>query len=813
MAYDVSETFKNLSEQINKEPMIILQIEGSQYLYGSAPILETARWDDPRINWDNDLGVTWDGEIEREDSRPYIIMKGETGKQITQQLLVDKGGSGSISVFPIELVDYRGEVAKDLSFDQIGEPISKKSTVWMGFKGGRFPQDFIRALIGEVDDMDYNAGSITVTTALAVNKARQTSYDKYQSALTSNINNTQTNIPVSTVEPFLPSQDALTSYIRIEDEIMEVTAKNASSFTVIRERLGTIASSHDIESQVESNYKLDGNPIDLALKLLHSSEDNAFQTRQINISALVRISSTETIQRAIVFDTADIEDTLGAVPGDFINLVGTTSNDGIKTIESFGQLDTGKSYIIVEETLTEETGLTVNTQVKSQYSVLPDGAGMDVDHVDTLAFEAVKATYSASFIDYSFLLKDSLENTRDFIIKEICRPQGLYLIPRQAKTSLRFTAAPFSSDPIPVLNTENLYDLTRIKIKRSKHKYLLNRVIYRFNPGVLEDKFFDKSIRSNADSFLRLGKVRRDLAIEASGFERSSETTQTIDRISASILNRYKFAARYVRNVKVLLDVGVRLEIGDIVFFGGEDTKLVNIQTGERDFPAVQFEIINKKLDIIKGEVTLELLETGFGIDGIFATFSASSPIAAGSTADRLLLNRLWDDSQYTLERDKWNRWIGLKVRVRSDDYTYDEIATINRLDPVTDNGLILDPPLPSAPSEGFYVELARFDEYSDGELEEIMKLTHCFTMPSALITAVTDNKTFDLDPADIGRFEVGMEINVHKEDYTLDSETRIIDDITGNTITLDEDLDITPAVDFRIETYSFAAAKGYRII
>jgi len=527
----------------------------------------------------------------------------------------------------------------------------------------------------------------------------------------------------------------------------------------------------------------------------------------------LRVSSTETIQRAIIFDTPDIEDTLGAVPKDLLNLVGTASNDGIKTIESFGQLDTGKSYIIVEEDLTEETGLTVETQVKSQYAVLPDGAGMDVDHVDTAAFEEVKAIYSASFIDYTFLIKDTLENTRDFIIKEICRPQGLYLIPRKAKTSLRFTSAPFSSEPIPVLNTENLYDLTKIKIKRSKHKYLLNRVIYRFNPGVLEDKFFDKTIRSNADSFIRLGKVRKDLAIEANGLDRAPETSQTIDRISSSILNRYKFAARYVRGVKVLLDVGIRLEIGDIVFFGGEDTKLVNIQTGERDFPATQYEIINKKLDVIKGSVELELLETGFGIDGIFATYSASSLIAAGSTADRLLLDRLWDDSQYEFERDKWNRWIGLKIRVRSDDYTYDEIATISGLDPVTDNGLILDPPLPSAPSEGFYIDLARYTDYSPEELGEIMKLSHCFTMPSAEVASVTDNKTFDLDPSEIGKFEVGMQINVHKDDYTVDSSTRIIDDITGNTITLDEDLDITPVAGYRVETYSYATAKGYRII
>ena len=122
MSFKISETLTSLKDQINKEPMIVLEIENSKYLYGTAPILVKARWDDPRIKWDNEEGVTWDGFIEKDNSKPYIMTKGsKTTKSFSSQLIVEKGGAGSIPPMEIELVDYRGEVAEDLSFNSIGE--------------------------------------------------------------------------------------------------------------------------------------------------------------------------------------------------------------------------------------------------------------------------------------------------------------------------------------------------------------------------------------------------------------------------------------------------------------------------------------------------------------------------------------------------------------------------------------------------------------------------------------------------------------------------------------------------------------------
>ena len=811
MAFKVTDTLNALAKQINKEPVLILQIEGSQYIYGSAPVVETARWDDPRITWDNDIGVTWDGEIEIAGSKPYIITKGKTTRQLSQQLLVDKGGSGSVAVMGIELVDYRGEVARDLSFDQIGDPLGKKATIYMGLKGGRHPQDSIPIIRGYIDDLRYVAGSITVSVAQATNLLRQSAFEKYQSQIFAGIDALTVTIPVMSTSGYIESQDALTSYIRIDDEIMEVTAKTSNQFTVIRSRLGTIAAAHEIDADVSSYYTLEGTPLELALKLLLSKEGNEYTETSYIIKALNRINVTTLITGAIVIDYYNIQEALGIVVGDKINLVGTASNDGVKTVAGFGVLDTGRSYILVEELLTEETGLDLSLIVKSQYNVLPDGIGMDLDFVDTEAFVENMSLYSAAFLENTFKLKDTIEDVRDFIIKDLFTPQGLYLIPRKAKTSCKFTAPPLSVDDIPILNTQNLYDLTKVEIRRSTHQYLLNNIIYRYNEGTLTDDFFDKLIRYEEDSAFRIPTGRRRLEIEARGFPRGPASLQVLNLHATRILSRYRFAARYVRGVKVLFSVGLRIEIGDIVLFGGEDTQLVDLQTGERTLPILQYEVINKDLDAVRGEVTLELLETAFGVDGVFAVFSPSSYVVAGSTAGRILIDKVWDSSRYTLAREEWERWVGSRVRVRSEDYTYDERATIAALDPNTNNGLLLDPPLPSPPPAGAIVELAFYEEYGDTELELVLKKTYTFTMPSSLLTAVTDAKTFQVDPLEIGLYTVGMEVQVHSEDYVRDSSTRIIDDITGNTITLNEDLEFLPLIGDRLEVYNFADAKGYR--
>jgi hypothetical protein len=812
MALNVSQNLKRLLNQTNKEPVLILEIEGSNYLYGTGKILELAKWDDPRIDWDNEEGITWDGFIERDDSRPYIDPK-KSAKSISQQLLIDKGGSGSVSNMKFSLIDYNKEVAKDISFDNMGEILGKRANVYFTVKGGIFPQDAIELFRGYVLDTTYRAGRIEIDITNPANKLRSPIFEQIVSELTSDIDSVTTTIPVRSTTGFLETSDALTSYIRIDDELMEVISKTDTSYEVIRSRLNTLPVSHEEETETRSFYRLEGSSIDLALKLLHSNEDNTFKTLDKKIKTLNQISNVETIEGAIIVEDFDIQRRLGLVNGDFIEISGSTSNDGVYKYTGSGRLETGNSYLLVDAPLSVETGLNLPLKVKSKYNVLPEGIGLDVDQINTIQYEEVQNIFGSGFIDSDFYIKETIDNGKEFIDLQIMRPQGLYSLPN-VRLGCKFTAPPFSAESIPILNTKNLVGMSKIIQKRSTHRYLKNIAIYRYNEDRLEDKFLDKEILASADSFNRITVGKKPDIIEAKGFRRSPTYRQVVQRISGKIIDRYKFAARQILNIQPLFSLGAQIELGDIVLFGGEESQLTNLQTGERDLPIEQYEVINYSKDFNSGIVKLTLLQTGFSLEGIVGVFSPSSKVDLNSTTSKILLARLWDTSQTTEEREKWEEYIGLKIRVRSGDYIRDENTTISGLDPNTNNGLLLEPALSFTPQEGDVIELAKYEEYGEEDLERAAKLRYTFTMPSALITGVTDSQNFDVDPADIGKFKVGMEVASHSLDYITDSSRAYIDNITLNTITLNEPFDITPAIGDRLEVYLYGEGeKGYRFL
>lgn len=813
MAHVLSPTTQALAQAIDKEPLIIVDIEGSQYLYGTGPILETIKWDDDRVKWDNNNNYTWDGQIEKKISKPYINLK-KTTKGLSQQLLVDKGGSGSISTMDIALIDYRGEVAQDLSFDQIGDPLGRRADVYLGLKGGRHPQDSVRIFRGFIDDLSYDVGQIIVSVSHPENLKRQSILEQHQSQITSTINAIVTTIPVTTVAPFIETGSSLTSYIRIDDEVMEVLSLGSNTFEVSRGALGTLIAPHEIEADVTSFYRLQGKPLDLALQLMLSSPGNEATTSDtLKIQAINSLSNVLNIPGALLINDLDVEDRTGLSVGDIVTIAGSASNDGSYSIKSFGQLDTGKSYIVLDGSFTDEINLDLNLIYNSQFNVLNDGLGLTVDQVDTDAFKEVSEIFSANFIDTDWYIKDTIENTKEFIDRKLFQPFGIYTIPRNAQISCKYTSAPFSIQTLPTLNNDNIVGITKVRMRRSTHKYLYNEIVYRYNEGVLEDKLFDKVIRLSADSANRIKAGRKRYAVDVAGVRRSSEAIQVLDRAAGKILDRYKFASRYITNVNVLFQVGMTLEIGDIVFFGGEETQLFNLQTGARDLPIAQYEIINKRMDIGEGKVTLSLLETGFSFENsTFGVFSPSSLIGTGATTSLLPLEPLFSDcSTPAQDRLKWEQLVGLKVRIRSEDYTYDETTTLDRLDPVSDYRLILDPPLSSAPPAGAVIELAEYTEYGDEETEQLIKLKYTFTTPQAEITSVVNSQEFDVDTID--GFKAGQLVAVHSEDYIRNSEGVRIDTIIGNTITLTSALNITPQIGDKLELLAYDNAKGYRFL
>ena len=91
-------------------------------------------------------------------------------------------------------------------------------------------------------------------------------------------------------------------------------------------------------------------------------------------------------------------------------------------------------------------------------------------------------------------------------------------------------------------------------------------------------------------------------------------------------------------------------------------------------------------------------------------------------------------------------------------------------------------------------------------------KLLHTFISPTIDITSGSTNFIFDVSSA-ANLFE-NATIYVRRSDFTESIETTIID-ITGSTITVEDDLGFTPASTDRVEGIGFNSDEGtlYRFV
>lgn len=801
MALNLTVTAQALADQISKTPQLILEVEGIDAIFGTSPVFKTIKWDGT-TGWDQD-GATWDGVIANEESLDYISFK-KTTKSITQMIRPDKSSSSSISTMIVELIDFNKQVSNLFALDNAVEQLGKKCKVYLSFEGAPHPESSIPLFFGFIDDFSFEAGKILMSVSHPENLKRQNIFNQYQSDLTAGIDAVTTTIPVTDTTGIIPTQDALTSYIQIDDELMEVISTTPTSITVVRERLGTIAATHDNDTEVLSILTLIGSPLDLALKIMLSNSGNTFFTSAEIIESFEYVSASEQINNAIIFSSSDIEFVTGLTVDDFVTITGDEA--GAYTIQSFGKLEDGRSFIVTNENLNLNSNPTSVFTYSSKYNVLSDGLDMLPDEVDVASFEDIKETFSASFIDYTFYIKETVDNAKEFIDRELFFPQNLYSIPRKARSSVKFTAPPLSVDLTPNLSTENIKNPQSLSFKRSIHKFLYNSITYKYEELILQDKFVTIRSTINTDSLNRIKVGNKNLKIVSKGLRDNTATDQALDRLASRALDRYKFAAVEIKKIKMLYKDGFNLEVGDVIQMGSADLQIPDIQTGG-DLTPKLYEIENKSINIQNGEVSIDLIETSFDLFGRRGVFSPSSLTDTGSTTTRLILKSLWSSDQFTKERDKWNDLIGVNLRVRSNDYAFDEETTLVSLEATNDAAINISPALPSIATD-YIIELVDYPDLDANEVTDTVKLKYTFSMRQAVITTVTNAQIFDVDDTSL-LFE-GQIVQVHKADYTTDSEDAVIDDITGNTITLVSALSFTPVTDDLMETKSFTDGDGY---
>lgn len=799
----LTETAKLFSQQTNIKVNIILEIDGFDYKFGTLDIDRDLTFDSPDINFD--AGYAFDQSIVDENSRPWISLDGTT-KNITSQLNIDKGIE-AVRSFTIDLLDKDGELSTIFTpGNTVSDLLGQKAKVYLNFKGSDHPVDSILIIEGIVGQYTFTGkGTCKVVVDHAAQLKRQEIFVNHATELDGDLLSSETStISVIDASDFITPSSEFLTYVKIEDEIIRYTGISGNTLTGIsRAQLDTVSpSQHDDDSEVTSFYRLQGNAIDLALKVMLSSGGYGLEK---STTAFNQLTDDLFVSNAILFESKDIESELGLIVGDHVQITGSDSNNVTTTIKDFGKISASYSYIVVNATLTTEDEQTATVKFKSKYDTLPQGAGLLPTQLDVASHLYWYDLFSGNFAEMDFYLDEPVQ-VDEFVNEQLYRPTNLYSVPGN-RPSVKMTIPPLTDIYTKTLNANNIINPNNINVTRSVNKYHYNTIIYKYDPDRLDlSKYLTGKIVLNNDSLTRIRAGKKPFKIESQGLRRDATTKQIIDINARRFLDRYKFAAEFL-SVETFFS-NVDIECGDVVVLEG--TNIYDSENGSRDFAPRLFEVINKSVSIGSAKIKLDLMSTGFGLDGRFGVIGPSSLIDSGATTTSLPLKSSFGFANP--ENEKWTAHIGATVRIHSNDWSYDETAVIQGFDPTNENSMLVNG-LSVAPSEDYIVDMPNYND-ANNDAQSLMQDMYCFIDPTLTLTGVTNSSTFTVSSGDAAKIFAGSIVEVHNSDYSNADEGEV-ESIVGTTVTLKEALDFTPSTNDKIQLVGFVSneKKPYRTI
>lgn len=712
------------AQALRKKPSIIIQFDGIDTIFGSSEALRVIRIGDPDLYIGDDWRIGIPKSVrDQETVLTFNSDFGATSTKIEYTLNPDKGIGGSVSSLTFAFVDNEADDILTIFTDN--EMLGRKCRVWLSPDGDNtsFPEDYIVIFRGIVDSLEAHAGGVLLNISHPDQKKRQTLFNTFETELNGSINNSTTSITLlSTTGLLTPvngptgsNDTSLKFYIRIDDEIIRYTGVSGSSLTgVSRAQLGTVANSHNDEASVKSFYTLEGNAIDLALKLMLSGWNTYYKTG-VQLNSVEEISSELNVPNSILFRNTDLNEEYGLTVGDYVTVSGCTNGANNVTLKEITDIiDTGNAnYIVVDDVsfVTENdppSGAVV--AFRSKYDTLGEGLQMSPDEVDVTEHENLKSLFLSAF-NYNFYLKDTVDNVKDFLEKEIYAPIACYSLPKDARSSVGYHIGPLPTTEVPTLNEKNVKDPSKISKMRSLGKNFYNTIIYKYDQDSIEDKFLKGEVYTNATSRAQIPVGTKSFIIESLGLRDGSTAQSSANRR----LNRYAFAAEYFTSIKVLFKVGFNVDLGDLVILDGTNLKIADFDTGHRGSEAKLYQVISKSFDIRTGDISFGLVNTNYSTANRYALISPASYVKAGASSTQFTIKSSFDSKYDEDEYLKWNRFLEaedseLVIRVRNSSYSVSATASVDRFQ---GNTVYLNESLGFTPSADMLMEFAGYPQAS----------------------------------------------------------------------------------------------------
>jgi hypothetical protein len=743
MGFSLTQNTLEALRQVQKTPNIVLDIDGVPFYIGALPIRKYVSVGDPGLEIGDptiNLAAFYVGGFNLIDNQENVITFDGTTTSIKQSLNIDKGEGASISNMAIACIDD-GTMTEIITPDFISpgfDILQRKARVWLApAEALAFPDDYFIVFRGVITDAVSDVGKVTFQINSPDDKKRSTIYKRIETKLNGAINNvtttivldSTTNLLVPVLGPDSAFDPAFMAYVKIGDdpdaEIVSYTGVSGFTLTgVTRGQLGTTAQAWSDESQVSSFYRLSDDAMPLALKLLFSGTTGNYVE---DIPAYnFNIIGPSNIPNSIFFDGIDVGAVYGIVVGDYITTTGASNganNVTLKTVNEVTYVQGIGSYVVVDGvSFVDEAGTSAVMDIRSQYDTLPDGLRMGGDEVDVDQHLYLYRTFLSSDA-YDIYVKDTIDNAKEFLEKHIYSPIACYSLPRKSKASVGYHSGPVPGQDIVTLNTSNIKNPSKQKLKRSTNHQFFNEIVYKFDEDQSTDRFLSNLITISATSKNRIKGANKTLIIEAVGFRSATGGEARAQLHSNARLSRYQFGAEII-NLSTLFEIGFNLEIGDIVVYDGEGLKLPDTQSGEKNIPPRFYEIQNKDFNFKTGDISLEMVDTSFDNQARYCLIGNSSEIMSGISTAQFVVQSSFNSPFGTAEYRKWEDLVDCSVNIRSLDSSVLEDSVIVS---ASSNTITISPALSFVPSAGMIMEIGA---YADADLTDQVKLIYCHMSP-----------------------------------------------------------------------------------
>lgn len=821
------ENYLTYNTQQTKQLALVVEIPGLPLLT-SAVIYKRVRYGDPDLVYGLP-GVVYGGLRRIETAKDILYL--ESSSLTIGQKVEPEQGRAAISMMTLAFIDLDGYMTQVISpgvilDDILGKPVR----IYLGYAQLSFPEDYFTVFRGYVTSTVSAASYISLQLSDASLKRRTQVFLTGKAKTTAVMNSVQTSITLTNTTDFYEQiigpgggyDSSVKTYLKIEDEYLQYPAGPISALTVaglVRGSRGTAAVAHAADADVQTCIELTGNAVDLILKISMSGWAGPYLSNlplyAIKSTGLVALGEQPTAV-VLSLDKDAVED-YGLTIGDWITVSGSSfGNNGTFQVTDIGDWDDLKNRVIYTTATfnSEPSPTSAVISIRSQFDTLPIQCGLKLagHEVDVATHLEIRNDF-LSQDTFQFFIQ-SVQTGKSWMEQELYLPEGAYPVTRYGKISMNLTRPPLPGQTLAVLDKDSVIDPNSISVTRAtNNRRFFNEVRYDFDQN---DKgvYFSTLRLIDTNSLNKIG-ISSAIPVKSSGLKSTQSGALIANRRGRFLLTRYKNGA-YEIPVKLNWEKGSLVETGDVVVLKDEgNLQISNLENGERDIGVKLFEVIDRKVDIKSGQVSLQLLSnTGFDITDRYATVSPSSLLGSGSTSSEIVITNSFGNVTRGKEQRKWTDYVGLPVVVRSANYSVMEETIFTGVSPLNDHTLLLSPPLSFTPPAGYILEITDYPTSIDPSTNELYKQVHCFLSPVCTVVSGISNTQFTVSGGDALKILPGFPLTIHNSSYSILSNEVIVDTVVSNTVTVTTSLGFTPTAGQTIDLLGFADGKAsYRII